>query len=443
MTGPRRQPLLEIWHGARLAEVRRALEASDFHLGCDGCEPSAPGDEATSFARDYDRFATSEADPAWPQHLDLALSNRCNLQCTMCNGDLSSLIRTAREGRAPLPHAYDDDFFAELRQVLPHLRSIHFKGGEPFLSSEAQRVWDDLVELGTGCEVTVTTNGTHLTERGAAYVRDLRMRVLVSIDAFDPAAYRAIRVGGEVARVLANLDRLQQIGRETGVAPELVFCLMASNVDQLGPVLEEAERRGLDVSVIWVDSPARFDLRRAGSAAIEQAAASLSEADQRRGDALTGRRRATWTTVVEGVGELARAHTAPAAAVPVVIEGAPPPAPCTDIDAHLEALAARCAGPVLRADTDPSGIWETIAAPAWAARLEPDGWRGSSVADTLTMMWVATGAAISYDTEIDDDGVRRGRLELRDEDGEVQILLALLVPRPDGGATLLLGPEAA
>ena len=50
-----------------------------------------------------DAFRLESMTPQWPERLELALSNACNLQCVMCNGELSSSIRIHREHRTALP----------------------------------------------------------------------------------------------------------------------------------------------------------------------------------------------------------------------------------------------------------------------------------------------------------------------------------------------------
>ncbi len=101
--GPDRQSLRDIWDGAALSAQRQALEHGAFDLGCQECEFVAEsGGRDASLAVHFDRYAEG-APHRFPKLLDLALSSRCNLQCVMCNGGLSSAIRTQREGLPPLP----------------------------------------------------------------------------------------------------------------------------------------------------------------------------------------------------------------------------------------------------------------------------------------------------------------------------------------------------
>ncbi len=258
--GPERQSLREIWDGAALSDQRQALEAGAFDLGCQECEfVASSAGRGGSLAVHFDRFAVG-APHEYPRLLDLALSSRCNLQCVMCNGGLSSSIRTQREGLPPLPECYDERFFSELDEFLPHVERLQFKGGEPFLARENRRIWDRLIDLGTGPEVTVTTNGTVLNDEVVRYVRELRMHPNVSVDGVTPETLEAVRVGVDAGRLWRNIDVFQELADEAGNGMTLSFCLMTVNWRELVPFLVEADRRAVNCNVILVNQPRRFDL---------------------------------------------------------------------------------------------------------------------------------------------------------------------------------------
>lgn len=207
----------------------------------------------------FDRFV-QPASRAWPSRLELALSNTCNLQCTMCNGELSSAIRTQREGREPLPKVFDDDFFEQLEPFLTHAEEIELIGGEPFLAREVTRVCDALLRLGARPRIHVTTNGTVWNPRVESMIRELSMSVSVSIDAATPATLEAIRVGVTHAEVLANRDAIRAAVIESGGSFTQNCCLMVENWHELGDVLLDAEAIDVRVEVIPVMYPAESSL---------------------------------------------------------------------------------------------------------------------------------------------------------------------------------------
>ena len=222
-----RQSLPEIWRGPAARRLRSRLAGGDLGLGCELCAAEvAIGSPATAQLHEFDALGPSSRHPDWPAQLELALSNACNLQCLMCNGELSSSIRIHREGRAPLPTVYDDRFFDDLDAFLPHLRRVKFLGGEPFLGAEPLRVMGRLVDLGLAPDVYVTTNGTQWNDRVRRVLSALPVDVSVSVDGFRRETVEAIRVGVDHAALLANIERYREATSGNGGGFSLTFCLL-------------------------------------------------------------------------------------------------------------------------------------------------------------------------------------------------------------------------
>ena len=296
--------LREIWEGAELDLLRTSLSAGDFSRGCELCARSAgSGDRTAAYLHVYDDLGPTSPTPRWPASLELALSNTCNLQCVMCNGDLSSAIRSQREGRPALPSAYDESFFAELDEFLPHLRRITLLGGEPFLARESMRVMDRLVELELRPACHVTTNATQWSTRIERLLRSLPMHVALSVDALSAETLEAIRVGTEWRRLMENLQRYRSVLAETGGTTSISFCLMRPNWEEFRDVLLWADSMDVDVFVNAVDHPAHLSLRRCSDRELVEIVGSLHRQDSN-GQPL-GRNRAVWEREVSGLEGLA------------------------------------------------------------------------------------------------------------------------------------------
>lgn len=294
--------LREIWEGERTAALRGALAQSDLSLGCQFCRwQMEEENDALAYARTFDNLTVPADGPRWPQQLELSLSNACNLQCIMCNGDWSSSIRTHREGRAPLPTVYDDAFFADLAEFLPHLKVVKLLGGEPFLGKESLRVLDMLVEAGLTPEVHITTNGTQWSPRVERIMERLPMEVIVSLDGCDAETYEAIRIGSDFDEVMTNLDLFQDYARRHGTGVHLAHCLMTTNWHRFADFLRFADDRDLPVGVNTVTSPVELSLHRLHPDRLDEVVAELDAMnDQVLSD--LDRNRAVW------VDQLARLH---------------------------------------------------------------------------------------------------------------------------------------
>jgi MoaA/NifB/PqqE/SkfB family radical SAM enzyme len=255
------QTLREIWESVDADRLRSALAVRDFSEGCGFCKWQA--DEhtyRTMYSRNFDHLRVASRAPEWPMQMEFSLTNACNLQCVMCNGDLSSAIRANRERRAPLPAVYGDRFFDELADFLPHLTQANFLGGEPFLGREPLRVLDMLADGGSTAAISVTTNGTLFNERIRRTCERLRVSFVVSLDGITRPTYEAIRVGADLDRVLSNVEELRALAAARGGAVSLAHCLMTTNWHEFLDLLTYAEEREMSVGVNTVFNPSRFSL---------------------------------------------------------------------------------------------------------------------------------------------------------------------------------------
>lgn len=361
-----------IWEGAERRRHRDHLDGGDFSLGCQECEVLArAGRRDQSLAHHFDRYAGPPR--PGPRMMDFALSNRCNLQCVMCNGGLSSSIRRSRERLPPLPQAYDDAFFTELAEFLPGLERAQFKGGEPFLSPETLRVFDLLIDLHVDCEVSVTTNATVCNEKVEDYLLRLRMQPIISVDGMTAPTLESIRVGIVHDAFWHNVDRIQEIAEHTGSSLTLSWCLMPQNWHELADFLHEVERRGANPNVILVNQPRSNDLLQLPRDHLEQVIAGLETRDSSV-RSLGRPAREAWDAVLRRL----RSHLTD----PVVLDiRSPDRAPPGVADA---AVAKRRTDELVRWGRRPllrlrlsDGRVERADVPSWAEPLRPDGWLGT------------------------------------------------------------------
>ncbi len=432
--GPDGRTLHDIWLSSEAMDLRRRLEAGRFDYGCQECELAIEtGGRASSLAYHFDRWAPGAPHP-YPKLLDLAMSNRCNLACVMCNGDLSSTIRAQREHRPPLPSPYDDAFFEEFEVFLGHAARVQFKGGEPFLAPESRRVWDIMLAHGHRAEVAVTTNGTIWNERVERYVRDLRMELNVSVDGVTPEVLEPIRVGTDCRSLWANIDRLHRATADVGRPITLSFCLMPQNWHELVPFLREVDRREVGCYVIFVNQPHRFDLLRLPPHELDRIGRQVEEDGT---DLRTGPARRELAKVVERV----RAQIDQPVVLKVrVMQGLREtvlPEPVDDADIDLDLLVAETRAwtgrePVVVTLTDE--IIRDVNAPPWADWMATESWVGVHERTVPSLLEGATGGRLEVDTG---ESAFRGVADIRvgcapPAGGRTLRVLALVDPEPGG-----------
>lgn len=274
-----RSSLEEIWTGPEAEALREAMRRDDYSLGCGYCEwATRADDDSAAYARRFDEDEVPEAGGP-PTRIEIAPSNTCNLQCTMCNGEWSSSIRSQREHLPPLPKRYGDAFFEQLQPWLPSLRRVDVFGGEPFLARESLRLFELLVDQAPQVQGVVTTNGTIWNERVERIMTTLRLSVSLSIDGATRETYEAIRVGASWDDLQQNLERFRAACARTGADLAIAHCLMVENFWELPDMVRWAASLGAPLYVNTVTSPVASSLHHLAAPELAHVVAVLERAD--------------------------------------------------------------------------------------------------------------------------------------------------------------------
>jgi len=166
------------------------------------------------------------------------VTSRCNIDCRTClrnNWDETMGQMTDATFARVLESVAQLDprptvFFGGIGEPLFHRRTLEW-------AAQAKRL---------GARVELITNGTLLTERHARALSGLGLDVLwVSLDGATPESYADVRLGAELPRVLANLERFNQL-RPPGHRPRpelgLAFVAMQRNIRDLPELLKIGKR---------------------------------------------------------------------------------------------------------------------------------------------------------------------------------------------------------
>ncbi len=175
--------------------------------------------------------------PRTVDYLRLSITDRCNERCLYCLPENFSSWMP----RADLL-TYDEILAVVRAAVAQGFRHFRVTGGEPLLRDGVAGFVGRLVGTPGVETVQLTTNGTRLPVLARELVGAGLERINVSLDAVDPAVYRAL-THGELQPVLDGIA----LCRELGVRSlKLNTVLMrGKNEDQIGPLLDFAARHGL------------------------------------------------------------------------------------------------------------------------------------------------------------------------------------------------------
>jgi radical SAM protein with 4Fe4S-binding SPASM domain len=148
----------------------------------------------------------------FPIHLDIEITNRCNLKCTFCDklpyltrdqiGDMDFELykRIIDEGKAN-----------DLCSVKLSYR------GESLLHPEVAEMVQYAKNSGV-IDIYFNTNGMLLTEKMICSLMDAGLdRISVSVEGTDPAAFEGARRGAKFGIILKNIDLLMELRVRNGV----------------------------------------------------------------------------------------------------------------------------------------------------------------------------------------------------------------------------------
>jgi MoaA/NifB/PqqE/SkfB family radical SAM enzyme len=372
------QRLDAIWNGPRARSLRDAMRRYDLRLGCQQCQGAI---ERGNFSNEhatlssihaikYDAFPIVEREGAapWPTNLEFNLSNVCNLECVMCNGDLSSLIRSKREHRPPMPHVYDDTFFRDLDPYLPRIQSAQFLGGEPFLIQEHFRVWERMAAVARPIWVGIVTNGTIWNERVERVLASLPVSIAMSIDGITKESFESIRVNARLEVFLENCERFLAYHRAAGRPMTFNWTLSTLNYHEFADFLLFADARQCDVTVCTLMAPESFCLYKLETAELRKVLETMERRDGEMQRSLHHVRH-VWNNSLANLRAALAEHPPAAPAAPAAND--PPPAPRSAVFGGLLAGSRALQ----------NGDGERAAAEARAALR---AWSGGGVDELLT-----------------------------------------------------------
>ena len=184
--------------------------------------------------------------PGLPTRIQVEVTGACNLRCRMC-------LVAYRPPKPPTRAGMSLERLRAILDDLPDLEELTLQGlGEPLLApdlfpmiAEAKR---------RGIRVGFNTNATLLTADRSEQLIALELDWLhVSIDGATPETFGAIRAGGRLDVVTANLRRLVELRRAAGRTRPRVqvnTVLMRRNTDERAAIVELAADVGVDR--MWV-----------------------------------------------------------------------------------------------------------------------------------------------------------------------------------------------
>jgi MoaA/NifB/PqqE/SkfB family radical SAM enzyme len=261
----------EMWFGGKANELREAIRELDFGKGCELCLVQL---QSRNFAGtrmlQFDHLSGKTRGREYPRVMEFEITNVCNLECIMCNGYYSALIRRNREHLPPLKSPYDAGFVDQLEPFLPHLIEAKFLGGEPFLIQRYWEIWERFLQVNPKVTIPVTTNGTMLTDRVLSILKALDFRIVLSIDSIVRETYESIRLNADYDEVMRHLRYFLDYMHAKGEPLFAAVCPMKQNWSEMPGLLEFANEQGARLIFNSVLYPESCSLRSLSTSELDE-----------------------------------------------------------------------------------------------------------------------------------------------------------------------------
>lgn len=177
-------------------------------------------------------------------YLRVSVTDRCDLRCVYCMAEHMTFLP-----KAEVLSLEELDRIASAFVSLG-TRKLRLTGGEPLVRKGMMDLVRSLgrhLRSGALDELTLTTNGTRLTEFASQLANAGVRRINVSLDTLKPDLFRRLTRGGDLAKVLAGIKAAQAAGLSVKIN---TVALKDDNAAEIPGLIAWAHGEGCDLTLI-------------------------------------------------------------------------------------------------------------------------------------------------------------------------------------------------
>lgn len=166
-----------------------------------------------------------------PRMLAVIITNRCNLNCIMCNS-------RHKEGTT-----LEKSVVEEILKMLPYLKRMNWQGGEIFYVNYLKEIFRELIPY-RNLNHEIFTNGLLLDQEWIEILLKLDVTLRFSIDGMTQESYNYIRRGGKFTTLVKNIELLNKLEDRVGNNLERTInvVVMKSNYKELDKFVDFAKK---------------------------------------------------------------------------------------------------------------------------------------------------------------------------------------------------------
>lgn len=251
----------ESWFNGEFKAIRDAIQIGNLDYACKFCKPLFESENFGSLLPNkYEPYGIGKL--KYPKIMEFELSNRCNLECVMCDGNLSSSIRKNRDKLSPLKDVYNENFVKELDEFIPHLQMAEFTGGDPFLIPIYYDIWEKINALNRDCQILITTNANTMNERIEKMLNTYKnLHFNISLDSLNKSNYTQIRQNATFENVITNTKRFIAYCKKHSTYCNILVCPLTINSRDFSNIIQFANQHNICVYFHTVVKPKNLSLK--------------------------------------------------------------------------------------------------------------------------------------------------------------------------------------
>jgi MoaA/NifB/PqqE/SkfB family radical SAM enzyme len=245
--------LKAIWEGDKLKELQRNIKERKLNLGCQICREQIVNEYFSSVkTKLYDDLMPIKD---FPLLLEFELENTCNLECIMCNGEVSSKIREKEGNNSISKKIYDRRFLEIIKPYLSNIQRANFIGGEPFLIPMYYEIVNEILTVNSGAIIHFSTNGTILNDRIRILLEKGNFEISMSVDSINKQTYEEIRRNASFELTFFNLKYFHDYCKRKNTNFCIWVCPLTVNRFEIPEIFEYFNRMNVSVYLNSVMDP--------------------------------------------------------------------------------------------------------------------------------------------------------------------------------------------
>ena len=241
--------LYDFFYGEEYEKIQKSFDLFGWNKikDCVACQ----NDKKQNIFTGYDDSQRFDPDLKTLQYLELTTSNTCNQQCVTCGSKFSSQWRKIEhyfDRPAEKPYSLSANDLEKVLEVLPDLRTLTLKGGEPFADMRNVQILESLFEINPFCRVVIVTNGVLIPQKFLDIIKKYHynFELIFSIDAVG-RKYDWIR-GTPFDKTVKNLELVFNLGIQV---LSIVPTISSYNIRSLNEITEWHNSLNIECNLVW------------------------------------------------------------------------------------------------------------------------------------------------------------------------------------------------